>query len=43
MACDPRCYELAQYFYPQEDGMFLTELAEAIQELVEDMNPQEPE
>jgi hypothetical protein len=43
MPCDPKCYELAQYFYPRQDGIFLTELAEAVQELIEDMNPEDSE
>lgn len=37
--CDPKCFELAKYFYPNEGGKFQTELAESIQELIEDMNP----
>lgn len=43
MPCDPKCFELAQYFYPQESGEFQTELAEEIQELIEDLNPDNPD
>lgn len=43
MNVDPKVYELAKHFYPQEDDMFITELCEAIQELIEDMNPSSPE
>jgi hypothetical protein len=40
---DPKCYELAEYFYPNESGEFLNELAEEIQSLVEYLNPNNPE